>query len=170
MLSKRANIKRDLVYNYLLKLSQMKVISYIPSRKSPLIVFTEERLEDKSILISHEFYTERKRRFEQRINAMIDYAFNSEECRNNLLLKYFGLKRSKPCGQCDVCKSRLEDDINESRIEKHMAEVLNLLKENSQYLYVNVGIGYIGFPGRVGFMPEISVFELESANNPSSEK
>ncbi len=30
----------------------------------------------------------------------------------------------------------------------------------SQYLYVNVGIGYIGFPGRVGFMPEITVFNL----------
>jgi predicted MPP superfamily phosphohydrolase len=35
-----------------------------------------------------------------------------------------------------------------------------LYKENSQYLYVNVGIGYIGFPGRVGIYPEITVFEL----------
>ncbi len=38
-----------------------------------------------------------------------------------------------------------------------------LYQENSQYLYVNVGIGYIAFPGRVGFMPEITVFELNSA-------
>ncbi len=36
-----------------------------------------------------------------------------------------------------------------------------LYKENSQFLYVNVGIGYIGFPGRVGFMPEVTVFELK---------
>jgi predicted MPP superfamily phosphohydrolase len=35
-----------------------------------------------------------------------------------------------------------------------------LYKENEQYLYVNVGIGYIGFPGRVGIFPEITVFEL----------
>jgi predicted MPP superfamily phosphohydrolase len=35
-----------------------------------------------------------------------------------------------------------------------------LYREDAQYLYVNVGIGYIGFPGRVGFMPEITVFEL----------
>jgi uncharacterized protein len=32
----------------------------------------------------------------------------------------------------------------------------------SQKLYVNVGIGYIGFPGRVGIRPEIAVFELVS--------
>lgn len=38
-----------------------------------------------------------------------------------------------------------------------------LYQEKSQYLYVNVGIGYIGFPGRVGFMPEITVFELISS-------
>jgi uncharacterized protein len=36
-----------------------------------------------------------------------------------------------------------------------------LYKEGKQYLYVNVGIGYIAFPGRVGFMPEIAVFELK---------
>jgi predicted MPP superfamily phosphohydrolase len=35
-----------------------------------------------------------------------------------------------------------------------------LYKEDKQYLYVNVGIGYIGFPGRVGIYPEITVFEL----------
>jgi uncharacterized protein len=35
-----------------------------------------------------------------------------------------------------------------------------LYKEDKQYLYVNVGIGYIGFPGRVGIFPEITVFEL----------
>ncbi len=35
-----------------------------------------------------------------------------------------------------------------------------LYQEGNQYLYVNVGIGYIAFPGRVGFMPEITIFEL----------
>jgi predicted MPP superfamily phosphohydrolase len=37
-----------------------------------------------------------------------------------------------------------------------------LYNEGKQYLYVNVGIGYIGFPGRVGFYPEITVFELRN--------
>ncbi|MBC7920432.1 MAG: metallophosphoesterase [Ferruginibacter sp.] len=32
-----------------------------------------------------------------------------------------------------------------------------------QYLYVNRGFGYIGFPGRVGMPPEITVFELKKA-------
>lgn len=36
-----------------------------------------------------------------------------------------------------------------------------LYKENNQYLYVNRGFGYIGFPGRVGMPPEITVIELQ---------
>ena len=32
--------------------------------------------------------------------------------------------------------------------------------EEPQQLYVNVGLGYIAFPGRVGIKPEITVFEI----------
>ncbi len=35
-----------------------------------------------------------------------------------------------------------------------------LYKEEKQYLYVNRGLGYIGFPGRVGISPEITLLEL----------
>jgi YD repeat-containing protein len=38
-----------------------------------------------------------------------------------------------------------------------------LYKENNQFLYVNRGFGYIGFPGRVGMPPEITVLELHKA-------
>ena len=40
-------------------------------------------------------------------------------------------------------------------------EWIDLYKENDQQLYVNRGFGYLGFPGRVGIWPEISVFTLE---------
>lgn len=33
-------------------------------------------------------------------------------------------------------------------------------QENSQQLYVNVGYGFLGYPGRVGILPEITIFEL----------
>lgn len=38
-----------------------------------------------------------------------------------------------------------------------------LYQQGQQYLYVNTGLGYIGYPGRVGFLPEITVFELRRA-------
>jgi len=35
-----------------------------------------------------------------------------------------------------------------------------LHQSGHQYLYVNTGLGYIGFPGRIGIPPEITVFTL----------
>jgi predicted MPP superfamily phosphohydrolase len=35
-----------------------------------------------------------------------------------------------------------------------------LYQEKDQYLYVNRGFGYIGFPGRIGMPPEITLIEL----------
>ena len=37
-----------------------------------------------------------------------------------------------------------------------------LYQEASQYLYVNRGFGFLGFPGRVGMWPEITVIEFTS--------
>ncbi len=43
---------------------------------------------------------------------------------------------------------------------KHWAGLYN---EGSQQIYVNRGYGFLGYPGRVGILPEITLFELRSA-------
>jgi hypothetical protein len=40
-----------------------------------------------------------------------------------------------------------------------------LYKEGNQYLYVNRGFGYIGFPGRVGIYPEITEIILSKGSD-----
>ncbi len=39
----------------------------------------------------------------------------------------------------------------------------DLYEEEHQKLYVNRGLGFLGYPGRVGILPEISVFNLTKA-------
>ncbi len=134
LIAKRANIKRDLVYQYLVKLGQMKAISYIPSRKTPLLIMTEERLDEKSIHISYEFYNDRKKRFKKRLDGMLQYAFSENDCRNNLILSYFGKPKGTPCGACDICKSRLEDDNSPERLAQTKSDILTLLVEDPMYL------------------------------------
>ena len=41
---------------------------------------------------------------------------------------------------------------------KHWA---GLYKHNQQYLYVNRGLGWLGFPARIGMRPEITLLELK---------
>jgi len=47
-----------------------------------------------------------------------------------------------------------------SPVQWFYKEWAGLYKEGKQMLYVNRGYGFIGYPGRVGIMPEITVIEL----------
>ncbi|MBX9852324.1 MAG: metallophosphoesterase, partial [Cytophagaceae bacterium] len=40
-------------------------------------------------------------------------------------------------------------------------EWAGLYSEKNQHLYVNRGFGFIGFPGRVGILPEITIMQLK---------
>lgn len=42
-------------------------------------------------------------------------------------------------------------------------EWAGLYREQQQQLYVNVGYGFLGYPGRVGVLPEITLFTLQRA-------
>lgn len=42
-------------------------------------------------------------------------------------------------------------------------EWAGLYREQQQQLYVNVGYGFLGYPGRVGILPEITLFTLQRA-------
>ena len=96
----------DEVYRLLSRLSKMKIAEYIPKRKSPVLILHEERLDNKNIRISAENFNAAKKRFMARMDAMLSYVENHEVCRSVSLLEYFGESDAKPCGQCDVCRTR----------------------------------------------------------------
>ena len=48
-----------------------------------------------------------------------------------------------------------------SPVQYKYARWAGLYQELGQYLYVNRGFGYLGYPGRVGIWPEITVIELK---------
>ena len=50
-----------------------------------------------------------------------------------------------------------------SPVKYQYPEWVDMYSENDQFLYVNRGFGYLGYPGRFGFLPEITVFELVSS-------
>ncbi|WP_428328463.1 metallophosphoesterase [Mucilaginibacter sp.] len=53
-----------------------------------------------------------------------------------------------------------------SPIEYVYNEWAGLYHHGQQQLYVNVGYGFLGFRGRVGILPEITIFELKCGTNP----
>lgn len=129
-LSKKANVDIQNVYDYLNKLKTLGILNYIPKKKNPFVVFTEERLDDKSLHISRENYKFRKTRYMERLEAMLYYASSNNKCRSQILLSYFGDKNPQRCGQCDVCTRRNELDLSKYEFDLILDEIKEKLQFN----------------------------------------
>jgi ATP-dependent DNA helicase RecQ len=129
-LSKKSAATRDTIYQYLVKLSAFKIISYIPGKRTALVIFTEERLERKALLISPENYLHVKEKFEIRLNKMIEYAESETHCRSVQLLDYFG-EESDRCGTCDICRERNELGLSKYEFDLILDEIKSLLENEN---------------------------------------
>ncbi|OFX61618.1 MAG: recombinase RecQ [Bacteroidetes bacterium GWB2_41_8] len=133
LMAEKAGISSELVYEFLSKLRTQKVIDYIPQKKTPFIIFTKERIDIDRLKITKENYTDRKRDYMQRIDAMIHYASSGHKCRSQLLLQYFGETESVRCGKCDVCMERNELNVSKYEFDNISEQIKKLLLEPCFY-------------------------------------
>ncbi len=128
-LAKIAGMPLKSVTENLIKLGRAHVLNYIPRKKTPLLIYTEERLDPKNLYISPSDYHQRKERYLSRINSMINYASGTTKCRSQSLLEYFGEKEAPRCGRCDTCTSRNELDISKYQFDLILDQIKNRLQE-----------------------------------------
>jgi len=129
LLAKRANVEQGIVRQYLNKLVTLGVISFLPQKRSPMVIFFEERLDEKSIYISREHYQTRKIRYTERANAILLYSLSSGKCRSQALLEYFGEKESPACGECDVCRDRNEAPLSRDEFDSIRNDIVGILTQ-----------------------------------------
>ena len=125
-LAVRSGLTRQRVYDLLIRLSKMRVIDYIPHKKTPYIIYTRERVDRQHLQIFRSIYEERKERYEARIQAMVDYVTTETVCRSRMLLRYFGEKNEHNCGICDVCLSHRAEtpELSSQQIKEEIKELL----------------------------------------------
>ena len=92
---------RVLLYN----LSLEHVIRYIPADHSSVIYLHHDRLRPGNVALSPDKYNMLRDAYHERLEAMLEYASETDECRAQFLMRYFGQEESAPCGTCDVCRS-----------------------------------------------------------------
>ena len=118
LIASRLRMTPDAVYNALVTLARNHVLSYVPRKVSPYLLFTTSRELPKRLEFPRAIYEEQRRRMELRIEAMRDFMFSDSECRVNRMLRYFGEKPQQPCGQCDVCRSKRKSPEPEASLQK----------------------------------------------------
>ena len=104
LLSHETGLSADEIYQIFLRLSQLHFISFIPRKHMPSVTFRRRRVDKEEVCLSPQVYQERRKRYEQRVAAMLQYASaDAGCCRSRMLLHYLGEEAEQDCGICDVC-------------------------------------------------------------------
>jgi len=130
-LSVRAKVTKDVIVQSLEKLNKMQVLTYLPQKKLPQIIFAIERMDMKDFTLSKEHYQDRKNDAIKRIEAVRKYVTSTNKCRSSMLLDYFGEKESTRCGKCDVCMERNKLELSDYEFEFVLNQIKPLLLQKA---------------------------------------
>ncbi|MDX9729457.1 MAG: ATP-dependent DNA helicase RecQ [Bacteroidales bacterium] len=128
-LSARSGLTREAIYQYLLRLSSQGIIHFIPGKKSPLVIFTEERLGRTHLRISPELYLKVKENYIERVAKITEYADNKTRCRPAFLTAYFGEENGR-CGLCDTCQERNELELSKYEFDMIIDKIKELVADH----------------------------------------
>ena len=90
-ISHKLGIDVEMVEKTLKKLESYNFLTYIPRSDKPQIQYLTERQDTRHFTLSDEVYKDRKEDATKRVQAVIDFVNNDNECRSVQLLKYFGV-------------------------------------------------------------------------------
>ena len=93
---------RQLLYG----LAVNHIIKYVPSDQSDVIFILHDRLHEGNVDLAPKRYEMLRTTFHERVETMLAYVEEEDECRSRYLLRYFGQEESADCGRCDICRER----------------------------------------------------------------
>lgn len=111
------------------RLNNMGILIYNPVKEKPQLYFLRNRVTAEEFRMDEASYAQRRKRYEERLEAMIGYLLNTQEqCRSRLLCTYFGDDGIKDCGVCDVCRKKKTAKLTVSSFGSLYDEVCSYLQ------------------------------------------
>ena len=134
-ISQKTGMPVDKITRQLSQLEKLNFLTYIPRNDRPNIQLLTERLDSKHFYLSDEVYKNRKDEAAKRIQAVINFVNNDNDCRSVQLLRYFGENIKKTCGKCDVCSSKNKMNINDKEYQDISESIIHELRESDSDVY-----------------------------------
>ncbi|MBR1932640.1 MAG: RecQ family ATP-dependent DNA helicase [Prevotella sp.] len=132
-IAQQTQLSQPVVYQSLKLLSQKHILNFIPQKRTPYVRYRQRREDAEHLTFPPAVYEDLRRRFAERIEAMLRYATTSDQCRSRQLLRYFGESSSTDCGHCDVCLDRKGSLVSREKLEEAQTMILDLLNDRQEH-------------------------------------
>lgn len=134
-IARKTDFTSQRVEEYLNKMMKLGFLTYIPVKDKPQVIYLSARQPAENIFLSKEHYFDRKKNAAQRLQSVIDFVYNNDECRSIQLLRYFGEEQRQRCGKCDVCIKRNKMNLSDVEFESIKSQLLILLDQRPYPLF-----------------------------------
>ena len=135
-IAKSAGVTVDIVFDLLEELAKQNIIALTSIHYDTTLHFLEPREDDYTISKLIPILKQQNELKIEQFKAVLNYVENNNQCKNQVLLAYFGEKSSKNCGQCSFCTSK----INLNKVASTILETLKEKEYSSTELKIKLQI------------------------------
>ena len=173
VVAQKLGMTAEKVMEQLKNLDAYNFITYAPRNDKPQIIFLSEFADTKHFNLSKENYHDRKREAKARMDAMIGFVSNDEECRSVQLLRYFNETTNHACGRCDVCRTKASRKAygNEAKMENRLLSMMGETSMPMQSLMSDcAGMDETEVLDAIRFLMDNGVLEMDDKGLRKAEK
>jgi ATP-dependent DNA helicase RecQ len=133
-IAKKANSSEEKVLNLLAKLKNLDNISYQSQQNESKITFLEVREDDKTINRVSKHLEKQNLVKQNQLKSVIQFVSDNKNCKNKMLLTYFGENIKIDCGICSYCISKKNIKTNKTELKTKIQDVLSKKAMTSRQL------------------------------------
>jgi len=128
-LQSQINNDKQLIKNILIKLEEHGVIKYRQKNNGVQLRFLQHRKDSEKLNINEKKIKFNKSNAKEKLEKVIKYIKEKQKCRSNMLLDYFGEKKTERCGICDYCVRKNKKEIKEKSFNEISINIIQLLEK-----------------------------------------
>ncbi|HEX2682548.1 MAG TPA: C-terminal helicase domain-containing protein, partial [Ferruginibacter sp.] len=121
-----AELKKELK-----ELHRFGIIEYTAQKDKPQVTLLQNRMYNDNYQVNTADHLKRKKHFEERVHAMINYVKSEAGCRSRHIARYFTDLDIKPCGICDHCINEKQVHISAEEFDRIRNQVLAMSDNTS---------------------------------------
>lgn len=106
LIAKKSNHSEAEVNLVLKKLNEKQIITYQSKNNDSSLIFNEVREDERTVNRVSKYLEHQNNLKISQLKSVIDYVKNKNECKNLLILSYFGEIKKEKCGICSYCISQ----------------------------------------------------------------
>ncbi len=132
LIAKKSNSDEKKVLTLLQKLKEKEIIDYTAKNNDATITFNEIREDDRTINRVSKYLEAQNQLKTQQLQAVLHYIKDKYNCKNKLLLRYFGEIVSDDCGICSYCISQSNSKKDVAMLSEKIIALLSKQELNSR--------------------------------------